>query len=112
MLHILIQVGLRSMMIHSQFKLVPGGSLELIRRCLAVSCKGHCVCAAQGKRCSLKGIKCQDISKGLIDNCWLELYKENYLSKTIAGIVRKIYFLLVLRAWAVKHTETYLEQLH
>lgn len=51
-------------MIHSQFRLVPGGSLELIRRCTAVTCLGHCVCAAQGKRCSLNGNKCNDVTKG------------------------------------------------
>jgi hypothetical protein len=52
-------------MIHSQFRLVPGGSLELIRRCIAVTCLGHCVCAAQGKRCSLNGNKCNDVTKGI-----------------------------------------------
>ena len=52
-------------MIHSQFRLVPGGSLELIRRCTAVTCLGHCVCAAQGKRCSLNGNKCNDVTKGI-----------------------------------------------
>jgi len=51
-------------MIHSQFKLVPGGSLELIRRCSAVTCLGHCVCAAQSQRCSLNGNKCKDVTKG------------------------------------------------
>jgi hypothetical protein len=52
-------------MIHSQFRLVPGGALELIRRCTAVTCLGHCVCAAQGKRCSLNGNKCNDVTKGI-----------------------------------------------
>ena len=57
-------------MIHSQFRLVPGGALELIRRCTAVTCLGHCVCAAQGKRCSLNGNKCNDVTKGICSFCF------------------------------------------
>jgi hypothetical protein len=48
-----IWVGLQSQMIHSQFRLVPGGSLELIRRCSSVTCHGHCVCSSQDGRCAL-----------------------------------------------------------
>ncbi|XP_076113983.1 uncharacterized protein LOC143082268 [Mytilus galloprovincialis] len=60
------QIGLPSRMIHSQFKLVPGGSLELIRRCSAVTCQGHCVCAAQGQRCSKRA--CNDVTKANTNN--------------------------------------------
>ncbi|VDI63397.1 Hypothetical predicted protein, partial [Mytilus galloprovincialis] len=60
------QIGLPSRMIHSQFKLVPGGSLELIRRCSAVTCQGHCVCAAQGQRCSKRA--CNDVTKANNNN--------------------------------------------
>ncbi|XP_076113981.1 uncharacterized protein LOC143082265 [Mytilus galloprovincialis] len=60
------QIGLQSKMIHSQFKLVPGGSLELIRRCSAVTCQGHCVCAAQGQRCTKRS--CHDVTKANNNN--------------------------------------------
>ena len=51
-------------MIHSQFRLVPGGSLELIRRCSSVTCRGHCVCSSQDGRCALTGLPCHDITNG------------------------------------------------
>ncbi|XP_052082956.1 uncharacterized protein LOC127720416 [Mytilus californianus] len=53
-------VGLRSDMIHNQFNLIPGGSLELIRRCSSRTCLGHCVCAPKDKRCPIKGDSCID----------------------------------------------------
>ncbi|CAC5407073.1 unnamed protein product [Mytilus coruscus] len=59
------QNGLPSRMIHSQFKLVPV-VLELIRRCSAVTCHGHCVCAAQGQRCSKRS--CNDVTKANNNN--------------------------------------------
>jgi hypothetical protein len=46
------QVGLRSQLIHSAFRRVPGGALDLIRRCDSMSCEGHCVCAPQDQKCS------------------------------------------------------------
>ncbi|XP_069133969.1 uncharacterized protein [Argopecten irradians] len=44
-------VGLRSPIIHSMFRMIPGGGLELVRRCDAYSCLGHCVCAPQDNVC-------------------------------------------------------------
>lgn len=63
--HYLMQVGLSSPMIHSQFRLVPGGSLELVRRCTAKTCFGHCVCSTQDGRCALDDKQCHDVSKGM-----------------------------------------------
>ncbi|VDI13269.1 Hypothetical predicted protein, partial [Mytilus galloprovincialis] len=57
------KVGLSSPMIHSQFRLVPGGSLELVRRCTAKTCLGHCVCSTQDGRCALEDKQCHDVSK-------------------------------------------------
>ncbi|CAG2233138.1 unnamed protein product [Mytilus edulis] len=45
------KVGLRSHMIHSAFTKTPPSSLELMRRCDALSCEGHCVCAPQDQKC-------------------------------------------------------------
>ncbi|XP_052082402.1 uncharacterized protein LOC127720030 [Mytilus californianus] len=53
-------VGLQSDMIHGQFRLIPGGSLELIRRCSSNTCRGHCVCAPKDQRCPIKGTPCVD----------------------------------------------------
>ncbi|XP_076086914.1 uncharacterized protein LOC143057491 [Mytilus galloprovincialis] len=53
-------VGLQSDMIHSQFRLIPGGPLELIRRCTSNTCRGHCVCAPKDQRCPIKGTPCVD----------------------------------------------------
>ncbi|VDI80173.1 Hypothetical predicted protein [Mytilus galloprovincialis] len=61
-------VGLSSPMIHSQFRLVPGGSLELIRRCTSKTCLGHCVCSTQNGRCALEGKQCHDVSKDNTNN--------------------------------------------
>ncbi|OPL21003.1 hypothetical protein AM593_02233, partial [Mytilus galloprovincialis] len=47
-------------MIHSQFRLIPGGSLELIRQCSSDTCLGHCVCAPKDHRCPIKGLPCVD----------------------------------------------------
>ncbi|XP_052095904.1 uncharacterized protein LOC127731085 [Mytilus californianus] len=57
------QVGLWSSMIHSQFQLIPGGFLDLIRRCSAHTCIGHCVCSPRNSHCALNGDACNDISK-------------------------------------------------
>ncbi|OPL21604.1 hypothetical protein AM593_02328, partial [Mytilus galloprovincialis] len=47
-------------MIHNQFRLIPGGSLELIRRCSSSSCLGHCVCAPKDQRCPIEKSPCVD----------------------------------------------------
>ncbi|XP_063408922.1 uncharacterized protein LOC134692402 [Mytilus trossulus] len=54
------KVGLQSDMIHSQFRLIPGGSLELIRRCSSSTCLGHCVCAPKDQRCPIEESSCVD----------------------------------------------------
>ena len=62
----LYQVGLNSKLIHSQFYLVPGGSLQLVRRCESNSCQGHCVCAAEDLKCTLdEAIDCVDMRGGM-----------------------------------------------
>ena len=56
---------MKSELIHSQFYLVPGGSMQLIRRCNSHSCQGHCVCAAQDLKCPVdSGVICVDVSGG------------------------------------------------
>ncbi|XP_052095905.1 uncharacterized protein LOC127731087 [Mytilus californianus] len=57
------QVGLWSSMIHSQFQLIPGGFLDLTRRCSAHTCIGHCVCSSRNSHCASNGDACNDISK-------------------------------------------------
>ncbi|XP_076085163.1 uncharacterized protein LOC143055975 isoform X1 [Mytilus galloprovincialis] len=54
------KVGLQSDMIHNQFRLIPGGSLELIRRCSSSTCLGHCVCAPKNQRCPIEESPCVD----------------------------------------------------
>ncbi|XP_060084880.1 uncharacterized protein LOC132564227 [Ylistrum balloti] len=44
-------VGLSSSIIHSMFRKISGGALELVRRCDSYSCLGHCVCAPQDNVC-------------------------------------------------------------
>ncbi|CAG2198380.1 unnamed protein product [Mytilus edulis] len=56
------KVGLKSPMIHHKFHLIPGGYLDLIRRCTAQTCLGHCVCSPNAKRCHLIGNACTDVS--------------------------------------------------
>ncbi|XP_076085327.1 uncharacterized protein LOC143056126 [Mytilus galloprovincialis] len=58
------KVGLRSHLVHSAFKKTPPKSLDLIRRCDALSCEGHCICAPQDQRCpdSLTIGVCNDVS--------------------------------------------------
>ena len=61
------QVGLISTPIHSQFYLVPGGVMQLIRRCDSHSCQGHCVCAAQDFKCKMDtDMTCYDKSGGRV----------------------------------------------
>ncbi|CAH1242187.1 Hypp6494 [Branchiostoma lanceolatum] len=53
-----MEVGLRSRSAHSAFTVVPAGnstsgSLELVRRCDAHSCLGHCTCAPVGQTCAV-----------------------------------------------------------
>lgn len=58
------QVGLRSEMIHSAFTKTPPTTLDLVRRCDALSCEGHCVCAPQDQKCPYQPSlgSCVDIS--------------------------------------------------
>ncbi|XP_061181031.1 uncharacterized protein LOC133189645 [Saccostrea echinata] len=67
------KVGLSSSIIHSQFEKIPGGDLYLIRRCEAVTCEGHCVCAPQDKVCHPPQTACQDISSNNQNNI-LQVY--------------------------------------
>ncbi|XP_055997828.1 uncharacterized protein LOC125647098 [Ostrea edulis] len=67
------KVGLSSAIIHSQFEKIPGGDLYLIRRCEAVTCEGHCVCAPQDKVCHLPQTACKDISSNNGNNI-LQVY--------------------------------------
>ena len=59
-----LQVGLMSPVIHHQFQLIPGVYLDLIRRCSAHTCLGHCVCSPRNSYCALNGNSCQDVSIG------------------------------------------------
>ncbi|XP_076075248.1 uncharacterized protein LOC143046131 isoform X2 [Mytilus galloprovincialis] len=56
------KVGLRSSMIHYKFQLIPGSYLDLIRRCTALTCLGHCICSPKYKRCHLNGDVCADVT--------------------------------------------------
>ena len=51
-------------MIHSAFTKIPGGALDLARRCEALSCEGHCVCAPQDQKCPYSPTirACTDVS--------------------------------------------------
>ncbi|XP_055958812.1 uncharacterized protein LOC126830713 [Patella vulgata] len=60
-------VGLKCQPAHSEFELVEGGMLDLVRRCQPYNCLGHCVCAAQDKTCS-DAENCSDISTGNPNN--------------------------------------------
>ena len=53
MFMIFLQAGLKSAIIHSKFRKEAGGPLQLVRRCEAYTCEGHCTCAAQDKRCPI-----------------------------------------------------------
>ncbi|KAL3841827.1 hypothetical protein ACJMK2_019926 [Sinanodonta woodiana] len=46
------KVGMSSPVLHQAFRLVFGGVMELVRRCSAFSCIGHCVCAPEDEVCS------------------------------------------------------------
>ena len=50
---IFLQAGLKSAIIHSKFRKEAGGPLQLVRRCEAYTCEGHCTCAAQDKMCPI-----------------------------------------------------------
>ncbi|XP_063415906.1 uncharacterized protein LOC134697555 [Mytilus trossulus] len=58
------KVGLRSQMIHSAFKKTPPSYLDLVRRCDAISCEGHCVCSPQDQKCPFNPSlgNCTDVS--------------------------------------------------
>jgi hypothetical protein len=51
-------------MIHSAFTKIPGEALDLARRCEALSCEGHCVCAPQDQKCPYSPTigACTDVS--------------------------------------------------
>ena len=68
----LFQVGLESEIVHSQFLLVLGGDLQLIRRCSSHTCHGHCVCAAQDLKCAtdLEVRSCVNKSGSKITSCF------------------------------------------
>ncbi|XP_053398434.1 uncharacterized protein LOC128556766 [Mercenaria mercenaria] len=67
-------VGLSSALVHSQFNLLFGGVMELVRRCDSYSCLGHCVCAPHGKMCH-SNKHCHDVSG--TNNSMIEV--EDYL---------------------------------
>ncbi|XP_060604506.1 uncharacterized protein LOC132757271 [Ruditapes philippinarum] len=69
-------VGLSSEIVHSQFNLLFGGIMELVRRCDSFSCEGHCVCAPHGKLCH-SNKHCKDISGSGNNNTVIEV--EDYL---------------------------------
>ncbi|XP_052067298.1 uncharacterized protein LOC127706680 [Mytilus californianus] len=75
-------VGMRSKLIHSAFTKVPGGPLDLIRRCDAMSCDGHCVCAPQDQKCPLNPnlISCNDVSDNNNNNLLLVKDSNSYSS--------------------------------
>ncbi|XP_062616047.1 uncharacterized protein LOC134277752 [Saccostrea cucullata] len=63
------KVGLSSSIIHSKFRKLPDGSLFLIRRCEAATCKGHCVCAPQDQVCHHNNeTSCSDVSNRNTNN--------------------------------------------
>ncbi|XP_055958832.1 uncharacterized protein LOC126829498 [Patella vulgata] len=60
-------VGFKSLPAHSEFELVEGGILDLVRRCQPYDCEGHCSCGAQDKKCSA-ALNCNDVSQGNPNN--------------------------------------------
>ncbi|XP_053398947.1 uncharacterized protein LOC128556937 [Mercenaria mercenaria] len=78
-------VGLSSAVVHSQFNLLYGGIMELVRRCDSYSCLGHCVCAPNGKMCH-SNYSCIDSSGKDNNNTIIEVvdyldlqFPDNYL---------------------------------
>ncbi|XP_053400999.1 uncharacterized protein LOC128557566 [Mercenaria mercenaria] len=65
-------VGLSSAVVHSQFNLLYGGIMELVRRCDSYSCLGHCVCAPHGQMCHSNNT-CIDISDQGDNNTIIEV---------------------------------------
>lgn len=63
-------------MIHSAFTISPGGALDLIRRCEAMSCEGHCICAPQDQQCPYSASlgSCNDISSSKLSSNQCEVY--------------------------------------
>ena len=53
-----------SAIVHTQFDLLYGAMLGLVRRCDAHTCMGHCMCAPQGKLCSINNTSCNDVTTG------------------------------------------------
>ncbi|XP_071123173.1 uncharacterized protein [Mytilus edulis] len=79
-------VGLRSDLIYSAFRRVPGGALELIRRCDSMSCEGHCVCAPQDQKCpsSPSLNSCTDISSNNSNSILLVMDSNGYSSTDLS----------------------------
>ncbi|CAC5386462.1 unnamed protein product [Mytilus coruscus] len=70
------KVGLRSHMVHSAFTKTPPSSLDLMRRCDALSCEGHCVCAPQDQRCPYSPTlgNCTDVSDSVFSGTQYTLF--------------------------------------
>ncbi|XP_071123054.1 uncharacterized protein [Mytilus edulis] len=81
-------VGIRSKLVHSAFSKVPGGPLDLIRRCDAMSCDGHCVCAPQDQKCPLNPSlgSCNDVSTSkYIKDMFVMMYQQVSISRSCDG---------------------------
>ncbi|CAH1242631.1 Hypp6913 [Branchiostoma lanceolatum] len=59
-------VGLNSDVAHATFEAVPSnptsGILDLVRRCEAQSCQGHCTCAPSNQRCQPLNAACNNVT--------------------------------------------------
>ena len=68
----LFQVGLLSARLHGVFEAIPSGGstgiLSLVRRCLPLSCDGHCTCSVIGILCPDQSYTCTDVGgKGIAE---------------------------------------------
>ncbi|XP_078574183.1 uncharacterized protein LOC144860694 [Branchiostoma floridae x Branchiostoma japonicum] len=58
--------GLNSEVSHATFQTIPSnprsGVLDLVRRCLAQSCQGHCTCAPNNQECRANYHLCNDVT--------------------------------------------------
>ncbi|CAG2222618.1 unnamed protein product [Mytilus edulis] len=112
-------VGIRSKLVHSAFSKVPGGPLDLIRRCDAMSCDGHCVCAPQDQKCPLNPSlgSCNDVSTNNNNNLLLVRDSNGYSSSDQAvtasdNILRGIWLVSQVQGmkplwyeWSVGYTQ-------
>ncbi|XP_078575732.1 uncharacterized protein LOC144861635 [Branchiostoma floridae x Branchiostoma japonicum] len=59
-------VGLNGDVAHATFETVPSnptsGILDLVRRCEAQSCQGHCTCAPSNQKCQPLNAACNDVT--------------------------------------------------